>query len=72
MSDTDRTAKPFDSLGFIMDYEGGEDLSQTQLIEGFQHLIDTGLAWSLQGHYGRTAMALIEQGFCHRKQEVSV
>lgn len=30
----------------------------------YQHLIDTGQAWSLEGHVGRTAMRLIEDGFC--------
>ncbi len=53
----------FDVLSFIMDFEGGE-ISDEKMIEGFQHLIDTGMAWSLQGSYGRTATALIEQGHC--------
>jgi len=55
--------KPFDQVGFIMAYEQGE-LDQDEMIEGFQHLIDNGLAWQLQGHYGRTAKALIEAGYC--------
>ena len=35
-----------------------------QYIEAWQHLIDTGLVWKLQGWFGRTAQALIEQGVC--------
>lgn len=58
----------FDSVGFIMAYEGG-DLEEQQVIEGFQHLIDTGLAWQLQGCYGRTAHALIEAGYCRPRPQ---
>lgn len=35
-----------------------------QVIEAWQHLIDTGLAWKLQGWFGRTAQGLIEAGVC--------
>lgn len=38
--------------------------SEEQIIEAWQHLIDTGLAWSLQGWFGRTARDLIEGGVC--------
>ena len=30
----------------------------------WQYLIDTGLAWSLQGWFGRTAKRLIDDGCC--------
>jgi len=53
------------TLDFIMDYEGGEPMTEEETVAGFQSLIDSGLAWKLQGSYGRTATQLIEGGFCH-------
>ena len=32
----------------------------------WQHLIDTGLCWKLQGWFGRRAAALIEEGICKK------
>lgn len=48
----------------IMDYEAGA-MNEEDTIAFFQELIDSGMAWTLQGHYGRTAQALIEAGECH-------
>lgn len=45
----------------MIDFESGESSSE-EIMELFQELIDTGMAWQLQGHYGRTAQALIELG----------
>jgi len=53
----------FDLVSFVIDYESGE-LDEEAIIEGFQHLIDSGDVWSLQGHYGRTAEALLGNGYC--------
>ena len=36
--------------------------SEEQVLEAWQHLVDTGLAWQLQGSFGRTAMSLIQTG----------
>lgn len=56
----------YELVGAIVAYESGET-NEEAVIELFQHLIDTGMAWSLQGSYGRTATALINAGLCHRK-----
>lgn len=45
----------------IVAYEQG-DMDEEETIEFFQELMDTGLIWSLQGHYGRTAQAMIDAG----------
>lgn len=45
----------------------GEGASEQEQIEAWQYLIDTGECWSLQGWYGRTATALMEQGICTAK-----
>ncbi len=47
----------------IIAYENGT-LSEDETIVLFQELIDSGLVWSLQGHYGRTAKMLLEMGHC--------
>lgn len=61
---SDVITHPLDTLSGIMAYEAGE-MDQDAMVEFFQSLIDTGLAWSLQGHYGRTAQRLIDAGYCH-------
>ncbi len=55
----------YDLTGNIIAYENGE-LDQEEAAELFQHLIDNGMAWSLQGSYGRAAAAFIAAGYCHR------
>lgn len=49
-------------VGSIILYEQG-DLDARGTLELFAHLIRTGDAWRLQGHYGRTAAAMIEDGW---------
>jgi hypothetical protein len=40
--------------------------SEEQVIEAWQTLVDTGLAWQLQGWFGRTARDLIDQGLINQ------
>ena len=42
--------------------------SEDQYLQAWQMLVDTGLAWQLQGWFGRTAQRLIEIGVCQPPQ----
>ena len=50
----------------LMAYEDGR-LDQDQIVDLFQRLVDNGMAWSLQGSYGRMAQQLIRQGLVKRR-----
>ena len=50
-------------VDFIIEYELGT-LSDDQIIEFFQEIIDSGMVWSLQGSYRRMAKHLIDNGYC--------
>ena len=60
------TNEKFDEVGFIMNFEDGV-LSEDEVIEGFQNLLDSGTVWQLQGTYQRTATALLDAGLIHRR-----
>jgi hypothetical protein len=55
------------SAAMIADGEfemAGFPATQENYLAAFQYLIDTGLAWQLQGRVGRTAADLISVGRC--------
>lgn len=56
-----RMAEPYDELGQLMAYEAGE-LDDDQTLELFQSLVNSGLAWKLQGSYGRAAQRYLDCG----------
>ncbi len=51
-----------DCVGAIMEYESGE-MDAKRILDLFSELIHSGMAWKLQGNYGRTAQSLIENGY---------
>ena len=57
-----------DTLKAIDIAEGIEEpKDENEFIKAWQFLIDSGMAWSLQGRFGRIAEQLIERGICHAK-----
>jgi hypothetical protein len=52
-------------LESIIKYENGT-MDDSEMIELFQELVNNGMAWSLQGHYGRVATGLIHEGIVTR------
>lgn len=54
------TISNFDAVGIA---EGWIECdSEEQYLEAWQYLVNTGLAWNLQGWFGRTAQDLIDSG----------
>jgi len=57
----------YQAIGIAEGFEPAE--SEEQVVEAWQQLINTGLAWQLQGWFGRTAMRLIEAGVCREMED---
>jgi hypothetical protein len=53
----------------IIAFESGE-LSAEETLELFSELVKNGQAWTLQGHYGRTAKDFIDNGFLDRNGNI--
>lgn len=64
------TPKIFDTVDMIIDYEAG-NMDLGQIVNFFSHLVKTGMAWSLQGSYGRTARVLIDNGYLTPEGELT-
>lgn len=59
-----------DLIGQIIAYESGE-LSFEDTIDLFSELVRSGMAWNLQGRYGRAAQRLIEAGVLDKSGEIN-
>ena len=55
----------YDAVGLA---EGFVEGTEEEVIEAWQHLVNTGLAWKLQGWFGRTASDLIDAGIINQPQ----
>ena len=52
----------YEAVGIAEGFVDCDD--EERIIEAWQHLIDTGLAWTLHGAFGRMAKSLIDAGVC--------
>lgn len=57
-----RVMTPYLATAIAEGFCEGEGASEEEQIEAWQYLHDTGLAYTLQGWFGRTAQDLINQG----------
>lgn len=53
----------------IIEYENG-NMVDFETLELFSYLIKSGQAWTLQGHYGRVAKHLIDNGYLDKKGNI--
>jgi hypothetical protein len=65
-----RTRQPMTVLKAALIADGTEDpVSEEEYLAAWQHLVDTGVAWQLQGFVGRTARDLLEAGLIATPRE---
>lgn len=57
------------SVDKIIAYEQGE-LNAEEVVDLFSDLVASGLAWQLQGCYGRMASRLIDAGYIDRHGKI--
>ena len=57
--------KTHEAVGIAEGYIPAETVEEE--LKAWQHLIDTGMCWQLQGWFGRQAMFLIDNGLCKSK-----
>jgi len=60
-----------DKIDRIIAFENGE-LEEDEVVKLFQELVDSGQAWKLQGHHGRTATELISLGLVKQPKKLTV
>lgn len=56
-----------DLVDKVIAFEMGDLEEYEEVLEFFQELVDTGMVWTLQGRYGRTAQNLIDAGLIKRR-----
>ena len=63
---THPTLTPYLATAIAEGFCEGEGATREQQVEAWQYLHDTGLAYTLQGWFGRTAQQLIREGVINK------
>jgi hypothetical protein len=63
---TDIQWTPYLATAYAEGFCEGEDATFEQQVEGWACLIKTGMCWSLQGFFGRTAQGLLDKGIIEK------
>ncbi len=57
----------YKATAFAEGFCEGEGASEHEQLCAWQYLVDTGLCWSLQGFFGRSAQSLLDAGLIKPK-----
>lgn len=60
-----------DIIDDVLAFEQG-DMDETEIVLFFARLVESGMAWNLQGSYGRMAQSLIDAGYLTVTGEVAM
>ena len=63
-----KTLTPYLAAAYAEGFCEGENATETQQLTAWQWLVDTGICWTLQGWYGRTATCFIEKEFIQERR----
>lgn len=66
-----RTIEMMNLYERVLEYEEKGSKSLEWHLQFFGDLISSGYAWQLQGHYGREANAIIQEGLISTKGEIN-
>lgn len=70
MSNVKLQFTPYLATAYAEGFLEGEGATEQEQLEAWAYLIKTGLCWSLQGWYGRTAQWLIEDKIISKEGEI--
>lgn len=54
----------------VMIAEGAQEADEETYLKAWAHLIKTGMCWTLQGFFGRTAQGFINSGVISKEGEI--